>query len=405
MKKALWIVVLIAGVMMASGCGGRKDIRIFLVPVPEGPAPFPASAFRRIPLHPQSQETLVRTPRFLGRQPLYGSMVFGNGNDSLITVVVDEPSAVLRRIWIDSNNNEDLTDDGEGFWKDVRNSVWTTSVTVSVFVRTTEGEVSHPFGIVLTRFQDRDEPSLVVRRTGYNIGEIPFKGKTYGVAVSDEDNDGVYQRDRTTIAVDRNQDGICDGSPESAERAEPGEPFDLAGTGFRLAAISPDGRWLTLARTDSAVPAKPYIEPGYQAPDFSGTDLDDRPFELVSWRGHVVVLDFWASWSGPYLHELPGLLTLHDRFSRRGLEVIGIPLDENRRACEAFVLKHGIPWKQCYTIGGWKNRIVLDYRIRSIPRFFLLDRRGVIRFISVRSIDLADRVEELLTESPAGSAL
>jgi peroxiredoxin len=400
MKRNVKTVALIVGTMIAWTCGNRKSIRVDLVPNPEGPAPFQTTALCRIPLLPQPPETLVRTPPFFGR-PLFGSMVFGNGSDSLITVVVDEPSPTLRRIWIDRNNNEDLSDDGDGFWKDVRSEVWTTWETVAVLVRTPEGEVSHPFGIALTRSQDRDHPALMVRRTGYNSGQILWDGKTYGLAVADGDMNGVYETDAVVMAVDRNRDGICNGSPESAERVEPGEPFRLNGDGFRLSEISPDGRWLNLEKVDSAVPAKPYIEPGYPAPAFSGTDHDGRPIDGASGRGHVVVLDFWASWSGPYLHELPALLAMHDRLSGQGLIVIGIPLDDDQTVCESFVRKHGIPWKQCVNPGGWKNRTVLDFRVRSIPRFFVLDRQGVIRFVSVTSADLADRVEELIAESPA----
>ncbi len=72
------------------------------------------------------------------------------------------------------------------------------------------------------------------------------------------------------------------------------------------------------------------------APGFSLTDIKGQQLTLAAYAGRVVVLDFWATWCAPCKTEIPGFVGLQNRYADRGLQVIGIALDENANSVREF---------------------------------------------------------------------
>lgn len=64
------------------------------------------------------------------------------------------------------------------------------------------------------------------------------------------------------------------------------------------------------------------------APDFTLNDLSGRPLTLSSYRGKVVLLDFWATWCDPCRDEIPRFIALQDKYRDRGLRIIGVSMDD-----------------------------------------------------------------------------
>ena len=90
---------------------------------------------------------------------------------------------------------------------------------------------------------------------------------------------------------------------------------------------------LALPPADAAPAAPPFKVPvklkvGDPAPLFAKTDLQGRPFELKAQRGKIVLVDFWASWCPPCLIAIPHLGQLQKQYGPRGLQVVGISMDE-----------------------------------------------------------------------------
>jgi thiol-disulfide isomerase/thioredoxin len=72
------------------------------------------------------------------------------------------------------------------------------------------------------------------------------------------------------------------------------------------------------------------------APDFSLQDLDGKQLDLANYRGRVVLLDFWATWCTPCRGEIPHFVELQDKYRDRGLQVIGISMDDNAKPVREF---------------------------------------------------------------------
>ena len=111
---------------------------------------------------------------------------------------------------------------------------------------------------------------------------------------------------------------------------------------------------------------------GRPAPDFTLRDLDGREFNLASQRGHVVLLDFWATWCLPCRRELPVLQKLHEDFASRDLVVVGITRGDEAEI-RAFLDAHGITFPILTTD---RDGIHEAYLVNGIPLGVIIDTQG-----------------------------
>jgi|GEM_PF-343980 len=108
------------------------------------------------------------------------------------------------------------------------------------------------------------------------------------------------------------------------------------------------------------------------------TAVDGRAVDLAMLRGKVVLLHFWVIWNPASRNEIPQLLELHQKYHDRGLEIIGVVLDEDKETVQRFIRQCAIPWPQRLDPGEGANSLVATYGITAIPRKWLINKNGIV---------------------------
>ncbi|MBI3012884.1 MAG: TlpA family protein disulfide reductase [Elusimicrobia bacterium] len=120
--------------------------------------------------------------------------------------------------------------------------------------------------------------------------------------------------------------------------------------------------------------AAPKAKTGNPAPSFQLQSLNGKKVLLDDFKGKVVLLDFWATWCPPCRVSTPYLVQLNQRYQGKDLAILAISLDDSREPVLPFIKKEKVRHLVLYG----DEAIQRDYQIRSIPTFFLIDKKGLI---------------------------
>jgi thiol-disulfide isomerase/thioredoxin len=138
----------------------------------------------------------------------------------------------------------------------------------------------------------------------------------------------------------------------------------------------------------------------------ASTAADTSRFDLETYRGKVVYLDFWASWCGPCKQSFPWMRAMQEHFASQGFAVVAVNLDRDREAALEFLKKNPVAFPIIYDPQGVMAR---EHKVEAMPSSFVYDRTGKLRAVHQGFKDsdktkLEAELRDLLAESAAEAA-
>ncbi len=133
-------------------------------------------------------------------------------------------------------------------------------------------------------------------------------------------------------------------------------------------------------------------EEGKMFKELTGISRDGQPIKLSDYvgRGKYVLLDFWASWCGPCKAEMPGVIAIFEKYKEKGLEVVGITVNDKPELSDSVVQKMNIPFPQIY-----KSAPMSTYGVTAIPATILFAPDGTILARGLRGEEIEKKLQEI----------
>jgi peroxiredoxin len=135
----------------------------------------------------------------------------------------------------------------------------------------------------------------------------------------------------------------------------------------------------------------------------NGPALDGGPINTAQYRGKVLLVVYWATWSKLFTDDLPALRALYQQYKGKGFEVLGVCLDvpagtpqQQKAQLTGYVRQSNIPWPQIYEPGGLDSPPAVQYGIIALPTMILIDKDGEVVSRQSSVDDLKQQLPKLL---------
>lgn len=127
------------------------------------------------------------------------------------------------------------------------------------------------------------------------------------------------------------------------------------------------------------------------------TAVDGREVDLAKMKGKVVLVDFWATWCGPCVAEVPNVVAAYEKYHDKGFEIVGISFDReaDKDKLTKFTKDKNMPWPQYFDGKYWENDFGQQFNIRSIPTMWLIGKDGNLADAAARG-GLEEKVAKML---------
>lgn len=283
--------------------------------------------------------------------------------------ILDEPEEDKATLYIDANNDGDLTNDPEVSWMPRKQGSFNT------YNGTAKVELSkdQSGAIGLYRFDPKDPSRAALKNTlmfFIDFGtqyQLEIDGKEFKTFAAGPLSPG------GSLPLDRNDDGKIS---RNYEMVRLGEPFNFTGNSYVLSAV--DGK-LTLSKSDKELPQLPLppdLRIGKPALEFRATLMDGKEVHFPKdYKGRLVMLDFWATWCGPCIREIPNMKKAYEENHENGFEILGISFDQENmeEKVKGFLEKNEMPWSQIYEGKYWETSLGKMHDVSGIPFVLLVD--------------------------------
>ncbi|MDO4771290.1 MAG: TlpA disulfide reductase family protein [Porphyromonas sp.] len=169
-----------------------------------------------------------------------------------------------------------------------------------------------------------------------------------------------------------------------------------------LSALSPDLKDHPYYRSFSNSVKARNLKVGAEVPNITLTLADGSKKFLNDYRGKYVILDFWASWCGPCLREIPHLVELYEEFVAKDkkLALISFSLDDKEKAWKGAISSKGIDkehWVHASDLLAWGSPAARMFGVKAVPMIILIDPEGNMISSTLRGEELVRRVRQIMS--------
>ena len=191
------------------------------------------------------------------------------------------------------------------------------------------------------------------------------------------------------VMAARAQSKDIEGAKAALEKIKPLDEKGYAALSAQLDSYS--------KRIEAEKKAAELLKPGNPPYPIDEKDVNDKAFSLADWKGKVVIVEFWATDCPICMGEMPKMAKLYQSFHEKGLEIVGVNLDEDEAALRGAMKDNNIAWTILFPSKS-KSDIAIKWGIMPIPKIYVIDRKGLIRNADVLGDDLAKAVGSLIEE-------